>query len=345
MPANPAPDLIAIPFVDARDEGPLALLKAHKDKTADLIAKSRDAFGWFSRVFSAPALPIGDRIALRWLRRTGNPYREEIEQAAKLLGIPGVIALNMSYEWGCTSGAFQAAPGAAPLLARILDWPFPALGDNTVVALQKGPAGEFHNVTWPGVAGVFQAVAKGRFAAALNQAPMRRHRTGIFIDWLRNRFIVNGRKGLPPAHLLRKVFETARSYDEAKAMLATEPVALPVIYILAGTKEGEGCVIERIEAEAQIREMRNGRAAAANHFESAFNGIGHGWLPRATDSHGRALCATTLPADEISRDFSWFKPPMANSLSRLAMVADAGSGAFKVIGTAGVLPVTDVFRM
>jgi hypothetical protein len=337
--------LITIPYVDARETGPLGTVTEHKDKTVDLLNKGRGMFGWVSKIISRVALPVGDWLSLRWLKKTNNPYRKEIEKTAKVVGMKGLIALNMSYEWSCTSGAFQAEPGKAPLLARILDWPFPALGENTVVALQQGPAGEFHNVTWPGVSGVFNAVAKGRFAAALNQAPMRRGRTGVLLDWLRNRHLFNQEKGLPPAHLLRKAFETAKNYDEAKLMLSTEPVSIPVIYTLSGTKEGEGCVIERTEKAFAIREMQNNRVATANHFESALNGEGHGWMPRATSSYVRAVCALNMPADEVSKDFEWFKDPIANDESRLAMVADASSGSFKVIGTAGVKPVTNVFRM
>src|SRR5262249_42763485 len=153
------------------------------------------------------------------------------------VGKSGVIALNMCYEWGCTSGAFQVDDGA-PWLARILDWPFPALGENTVVAHQKGPGGEFYNVTWPGVSGMFNGIAPGRVAAALNQAPMRRHRTGIFIDWARNRFFFNKQTALPPSHLLRHVFETAKDYAEAKKMLSETPLSIPVLYVLTGVKQG-----------------------------------------------------------------------------------------------------------
>lgn len=338
-------NLITIPYVDVREKGPLGLLDEHKAKAADLIIKSSGAFGWISKCVAGLALPIGDKLSRRWLKKANNPYREEIEKTAEIVGGKGIVALNMCYEWGCTSGAFQIEPGKAPHLTRILDWPFPALGENTVVAHQKGPAGEFHNVTWPGMSGVFNAIAHGRFAAALNQAPMRRHRTGIFLDWVRNRHLINKQKALPPAHLLRHVFETAKDYDEAKKMLSTEPISIPVIYILTGTKEGEGCVIERTETNAAIREMKDGRVTAANHFESPLNGVGHGWMPRATNSHNRVVCAMGVDVADITKDFEWFKEPIANYESRLAMVAKADTGSFKVIGTAGVKPVTKVFRM
>jgi hypothetical protein len=46
----------------------------------------------------------------------------------------------------------------------------------------RGPAGEYHNITWPGYVGILTASAPGRFAAAINQAPLwRRTRK----PWLR----------------------------------------------------------------------------------------------------------------------------------------------------------------
>jgi hypothetical protein len=175
---------------------------------------------------------------------------------------------------------------------------------------------------------------------------MRRHITGILIDWAKNRHLFNREKALPPAHLLRKAFEEAKDYAAAKEMLATTPVSIPVIYTLAGTKEGEGCVIERTERTAAVREFgSNGRVVATNHFESGLNGTGHGWKPRTHDSGDRAACANTLPIAQFANDFEWFKAPIANYESRLAMVANAETGEFKVIGTAGATPVTKIFRM
>jgi hypothetical protein len=38
----------------------------------------------------------------------------------------------------------------------------------------RGPAGEYYSVTWPGYVGTLTALAPDRFAAAINQAPLRR---------------------------------------------------------------------------------------------------------------------------------------------------------------------------
>lgn len=340
--------MIKIPLMDVRNRSLVEVTKAHADKARDLIEKSKNAFGLASRLASGIALPLGDYFSRKWLDRTRNPYLAEIDEYAEILGMRGVYALNMCYEWGCTSGVYNV--GGTPHLLRVLDWPFPGLGENMVVALQNDSAGEFYNITWPGVSGVFQAMAPGRFAISLNQAPMRRYRSGIILDWVRNRFLINRETGLPPAHLLRRAFEICPNYADVVRFLSTEPVSIPVLYTIAGTDEGQGCVIERLEHESVIRDMNSSQytnpcVCVANHFESRLNGMGHGWLPRALKSNERSLAASRVNPDDIHDDFSWFKAPIANDLSRLALHANPASGSFSLIGTNGTSPVTEVFKL
>lgn len=333
-----------IPFIDIRGESPVKIIETYPERCRTLLHASRNAFGPASRLLSSIALPIGDAISKKWLEKSDNPYRHEIEAYDRIAKIEGLQALNLCYEWGCTSGAYDK--DGSVTLSRVLDWPFPALGETMVVAQQSGVAGDFYNVTWPGMCGIYNAMAPGRFAAAINQAPMRRYRLDIVTDWLRNRVKAYRSNALPPSHLLRKAFENAVSYEEARHMLASEPVALPVIYILSGTKPGEGCVIERLENEAAIREISDGGSVcAANHFESWFNGIGSGWLPRALESNNRVRYGRGLDRQLLDETFSWFQSPVANKLSRLALVADAGRGTLSVMGTDGVRPVTQAFRL
>lgn len=331
-----------IPVVDIRESSPAQLVRDYPEKAQALIHASRNIYGAASRIASHLALPLGDAVSHRWLQHNKNPYHDEITHSAKVLKSGGVYALNLCYEWGCTSAALQ---GDSPILTRVLDWPFRALGENMVVAHQRGSAGDFYNVTWPAVAGVYQAMMPGRFAVALNQAPMRRYKTGIALDWARNRRLWYKQRALPPAHLLRKVCEEAGTYAEAREILTQTPVALPVIYTLAGVNPGEGCVIERLETSAALREMGQGRACAANHFETHLNGHGHGWMPRATQSALRSAQATRMPMPEDTGDFSWFTLPVANHLSRLALVAIPAEGKLAVMGTEGGKPVTELFRL
>jgi hypothetical protein len=331
-----------ITFIDIRKSDNIFLLKGNRQRAIEIIDASKNIFGLISRVFSFVALPIGDFIAKKWLKKTNNPYLDEIEQYAKILGIKGVYALNISYEWGCTSGAYQSQNSVK--LARVLDWPFPKLGENIVVAHQLGVGGDFYNITWPAVSGVFQAMAPNRFAAALNQAPMRRYLTGVILDWVRNRFKFYSQNSLLPAHLLRNVFEEAKDYNQAKEMLCKIPVAMPVMYTLTGVKENEGCVIERTENDFVIRELQNDRVCVANHFESKFNGL-NSWLPRAIDSSGRVCMANSLNANEVNESLDWFKEPIANTLSRLVMFADVKNNKLSVMGTDGENQVTEVFKL
>lgn len=228
------------------------------------------------------------------------------------------------------------------MLRRVLDWLFPRLGEFLVVAHQEGPAGDFLNVTWPGLSGVYQGLAPGRFAAAINQAPMRRHGAVAVFDWLRNRIETEKSTALPPAHLLRQVFETAPDYATAKQMLAATPLALPAIFILTGIEEG--CVIERVETDAAIRELSGTQVCVTNHFQSRLNDIGQGWTPRPIDSHGRAEAALSIRHDH-PEPFGWFVSPIANAHSRLAFNACARSGAMSVMGEEGQTQVTEIFSL
>src|SRR6185503_7089089 len=147
---------------------------------------------------------------------------------------------------------------------RTLDWPFPGLGRYVELVRMKGPAGEFINVTWPGYVGVLTALAPGRFGAAINQGPMRRRSHS---RWLRLYALaanavstLRHARAIPPDQLLRQVFEQARSYEDARRMLETTPVARPVIYTLAGCRIGERCVIERTEDSFNTRTDEHGAA-------------------------------------------------------------------------------------
>src|SRR4029077_10118573 len=105
----------------------------------------------------------------------------------------------------------------------------PALGEHIIAVHQSGEAGDFLNVTWPGVTGVYHASAPGRFAAAINQARMREFGAGFVGDWFRSRVAVGLGDGLPPAHLLRQVFEIAPHYARAQLLLWRTQTAAPAL--------------------------------------------------------------------------------------------------------------------
>src|SRR5215831_1218976 len=255
--------LATIPIADVREGGPL---RHAIDGGARARALRDDCLSWLKPSARA-AIPALDALARRWLRRSRSTYVAEIEAIAATLGFPGIWFLNGSYQWGCTAAARDE--GGTPWLARTLDWPFPGLGRGVEIARMRGPAGEFFSVTWPGYSGALTALAPGRFAAAVNQAPLWRRTSA---PWLRpfdiaaNALRTWGIRFCPPEHLLREVFESCRDFGEAMRRLETVPIARPVIYTLIGCTRGERCVIERTEEGFSSRgeEHRGGQRLAAS---------------------------------------------------------------------------------
>jgi hypothetical protein len=117
---------------------------------------------------------------------------------------------------------------------------------------------------------------------------------------------------------LRKVVEVARDFSEARRMLIEHPIATPGIFTLAGVEARDTAVIERTEREARTRD---GDHVAANHWETS------GWHghARGENSPGRARMMRDIEA-VFDPAFAWLTPPILNSNTRLAMVADAKEG-------------------
>ena len=328
--------LVSIPIVDFRDGG---LVGHASNERVRARALGDECLSWLP----APAralLPALDALTRSWLRRSQSPYIADVEAIAAALGFPGIWFLNGSYEWGCTTVARDQ--GGVPWLARTLDWPFPGLGRHLEVARMRGSAGDFVNVTWPGYAGTLTASAPGRFAAAINQAPLwRRTRR----PWLRpydlamNAFRTWPIRFCPPDHLLREVFETCRDFGAAKRRLETVPIARPVIFTLIGCARGERCVIERTE---QAFATRDQETSAANDWLRTTTR----WEARvcasqlltispdeaATNSKARREALASWPQAFGHADFAWVTPPVLNPYTRIAVEMCAVSGTVRVVG-------------
>ena len=266
------------------------------------------------------ALVTLDNISRRWLAKWDNAHLAEIDRVAELLDRPGAYFLSVNYEWGCTCRVAASPDGRSARLVRVLDWRTPGLGRYVMAARVAAAAGPFVTLTWPGYTGVLQGVARGRFSAALNQAPMRKAIGYYYLDWAANRRRVWSMPHDTPSHVLRLAFEQARDYAQAKRMLTETPVSSPAIFSLAGIEPQQTCVIERRESEARIHE---GAQIAANHWQS-FGWQGHA---RGEDSAGRA-CRMAAVGTAFDPTFAWLKPPILNDRTRLVMIADAQSGAF-----------------
>ena len=335
----------SIPFIDLRGKSPIDLLRAYPDKAYEIVRSAAGTYGLASRAASFIALPLADKKSLAWLKFNRNPYLYEIETFAEILETRGIYALNLCYEWGCTSGIYRT--NETPSLLRVLDWPFPALGQHVVITLQSGKAGEFYNLTWPAVSGVYTAMAPGRFAAAINQAPMRKHQSTCIGDWLKNRILTEKAEGLPPSHLLRRVFEQAVNYNDAKRILTETPIAVPAIFVLSGIYQGEGCVIERLETSAQVLELGAAQQlTATNHFNSSLASVGHGWRPREIDSEGRFQQSCSIHGYDLEAEhFDWLRAPVINKHTKLCVIADAATNRLMAQGFEGMTKVTDVFAL
>jgi hypothetical protein len=201
----PAATLPPIPLVELGARPPAALVATQRDRAAALLAA------------------------------------DEIAAVAEALGAPGAWFLNVNYEWACTGGVAPSPDGRGSRLLRVLDWRMEGLGANILAVRREGPAGSWVDLTWPGFVGCIQGLAPRRFAAALNQAPLRRRTGTKALDWAAMRGAVWRRRALPPAHLLRRAFDEARDYREARALLTETPLALPAIFLLSGARPGEGC--------------------------------------------------------------------------------------------------------
>ncbi len=301
-----------IPQIDLGRDGAAALARAYPERLRDLVCQAR-------RRYTGLGLGLADRMAHRWLASAANPYLPEIEAVAALAGCAGTYLLNVSYEMACTSAVVPSKDGGFRLV-RVLDWKLNGLGRTLVLARQEGPAGPFHSLTWPGYAGVLTGIAAGRFAAAINQPP---HGGGVG-QRLVGRMQVWRRGGLPPAHLLRQVFETAPDYETARRMLIETRVAVPAIFVLAGCGPSDGCVIERTPFEAAVRPAP---AAVANHWVS----MTRPGKPRGIDSHGRQRAMERL-LKHPPNHFHWLAPPVLNKDTRLVALADPATGFLRAQG-------------
>jgi len=278
------------------------------------------------------------------------------------VGSPGGWLLNMSYEWGCTtaclrlqpdavreSGAAPVGPDPAPTLLHTLDWQLPGLGETVMVIRRRGTAGSWWTLAWPGFVGTVQGVAPGRFAACLNQAPEPMSGLGAIGDWLKGRWVAWRSRALPPALLLRRVFETCTTFAEACESLANRAVCLPVIYTITGVRPGEAAVIERLPDACHRHDPSpNSVLAVTNHWLNPdYPGIARSYATRARlaaiqafgsavqRGRSRAVGDGTVPSRP-----SWLRAPILNRLTQTAMVVDAATGRLWLQGFRQSQPVT-----
>lgn len=320
-----------IPVYDIGTGGAAAMAEAAPGHLRQL---HRDAL----RLYTRPVVVCGDLLSQHWLERSDNPYLDEIRAVQHLMPGRGAYLLNMSYEWACTTSVAPDPVGAGMRLCRTLDWKIKGLGRTLIVARQDGPAGPFVNATWPGSVGIYTAMAPGRFAAAINQPPLRsRAPWTLPFDWLAARVRQYACTDLPPSHLLRLAFETCADYEEARDFLRETPICMPAFFSLAGVAPGEGCIIERTERAAIVHEAPT---AVSNHWLS----VEEPGRPRGRDSEARrARMLEAMKAREPN--FDWVKPPIRNRDTRVSAEMNAATGNVLLQGWEGDQAVTDVLGL
>lgn len=334
-----------IPVVDARGAAHPAAFAA-ADRPEDTATILRTARGQYS----AAGLALGDALSRRWLGRNDTPLADEVAAVAACVGRPGAYLLNLSFEWGCTCGVLDA-PG--PTMLRVLDWgSLAGLGETLCVIRQSGPAGEWLNIGWPGLAGAITALAPGRFAVAINQPPLPLTRlgaaawqrgwrkAGLLADWTASRPATWRSRALPPAHLLRIACDTAPNYASAFALVRDAPIAAAVTFTIAGTLAGEAAVIERSRDRTAVR---HGPAlAAANHWA----GLDQPGAPRWRESEPRlARMQDLLASGIVPEDFAWLTPPLLNYGTRLAAVMRPAEGRVELVAHEGERRVSETLSL
>ncbi len=265
-------------------------------------------------IMPAWLLRMLDKIGRRWLTKNNSPYGAEIAALAAVHAT-GIYTINTLFEWCCTTYVFPNADTQQPQMRRVLDWALP-IGEFVHTANYDTPHGSYTDINWAGNAGVINAVAPGRFAIAINQAPVDARSGIMLLDWLLQRYHTWRSTALPPSHLLRKVFEEAPDYDTAHAMLCDTPLCIPAIFTICGPHPGAAAVIERRERAAYV--MTGTHVATANHWQNP------AWRGHARTIRSRRrlkLAQQQLQNPHGATD--WLCQPIINKHTALAFTADA----------------------
>jgi hypothetical protein len=212
-------------------------------------------------------------------------YADEMRGVARVLDAPEdeVVLGNLYYDamklvlgaggLGCTAFAVDTPSG--PIHARNLDWwtADGLLASETLVANFRRGGGEPHyrTVGWPGFLGCFTGIAPGRFCVTLN---------AVLSD-------DPPELAAPISLVLRRVLETAPTFERAVARLRDTPVASDALLLVSGTRRGEMVVIERSPTRAAVRTAEKGLVLATNDYRALAS------APGARVASGSELVATS----------------------------------------------------
>jgi acid ceramidase len=193
-------------------------------------------------------------------------YIAEMRGVARVLDAPEeeVVLANLYYDAiklvlaggvGCTAFAVDTDQG--PLHARNLDWTTAEgklASETLIVSFRRGDAGAplYRIVGWPGFVGCLSGVAPGRFAVTLN---------AVLSDDAPE-------LATPTTFLLRRVLETAETFEAAVAALRDTPVASDSLLLVTGTRAGQMAVVERAPTRAAVRAPYAGAVFVTNDYRA-----------------------------------------------------------------------------
>lgn len=310
-----------IPVEDYPQGGMVALTKKHAVRVDALEA----AIGSME-VNLRQAKSYSDLLLSAYTRQN-NPFIDELVGLHNLGRL--LYPMNGSLEYGCTAGANLQR--RKPVLWRALDWPWDGMGNHLLVVKMPSPYGVWVNVTWPNFVGTATALAPGRFALAVNQAPSLLH----FAQQLQRMRVLKS-PHLSPLHFARKVMSEAPDFATAKQMLQTHKLNTTAIFTLVGCATDEICVIEHMGVRSATVLPHDGVVVAANHWQ--------GFTPIRVKTRAESKERLGCMRDHLHlphlHGFDWLVPPVLNSETRVAVEACPATGTLKVRGVENELLVT-----
>ena len=327
-----------IPLVTLNSGDSFALVERTWPQTRDLMD------GVMKTHWALPAaVVLGEGLSRRWLERRNNPYLGEIREIANAVGRRGGYFFNICYEWGCSTSVAPDPSGIGPRMIRVLDWELKRMGHHTVIAQQRGPAGAYYNLTWPGYAGIVTGMAPGRFAAAINQGPRHVAFRNFWLNEAAARFAMlrAPKDAIPATHLLRRVFETAETFAAAVAQLmdTSRPVATPAIFVVGGTGANDGAIVEAVGRTRRRHDLRAGmgplgiaNAWISGDLEGAPLPPAHEWVGRVTAEQDSAIRRAAICKLQNSAfpGAEKMPPPVLNSRTVMVAELNAATGRMTV---------------
>lgn len=237
-----------------------------------------------------------------------DPFASKIPTYQRMITLHALYDIALGFErsplLGCTAfglGMDDTEDGH-PIFARVFDFEATEIHDQGKVVFLVHEDGKipFASVAWPGLAGVLTAMNAEGVAMAVHGGRAREPVT----------------KGMPTVLSLREALSSARTTDEAVAILKRHPVMVSHIVFVADAT-GRFARVERAPGVLAFVKESKDRIGVTNHFEGPLAED-----PRNVDVRTRT---TTVPRkkriDQLLSDL----PPKGGSVPRaIAMLRDHG---------------------